>query len=78
MEAREVLANAGCTNIEHYSLVNNDGYTFEYANTKYDARHVRNVYGASVNFWEISFTSGERVKEDILKNIEETLNKNCR
>lgn len=39
---------------QKYSLVNNHGYSFENANYHVDIRHVLNVYGTPVNYWEIS------------------------
>jgi hypothetical protein len=37
-----------------YSLVNNYGYTFSIGQNRSDIRHNLNVYGASVDYWDIT------------------------
>lgn len=48
---KELLIKMGCENIEHYTLVNNTGYTFTRTDIKYDVRHWRNCYGAELDIW---------------------------
>ena len=43
----------GVTNIKHYLLVNNEGYTFEYRGFKFDLRHWRNCYGVAMNNYSL-------------------------
>lgn len=76
--AKEILAKYNCTDIEPYSLVSNSGVTFILDNVKYDARHWRNVYGADVNYWDITAVEGSTVKSDILDAIKNELNSICR
>ena len=71
-----VILNNGGRNIEQYTLVNNDGYTFDLEGIRCDARHWRNVYGAEVNVWEIHLSDESKrpvVRETIIK-IEKELN----
>lgn len=50
-QIKQMLIEEGATEIEHYTLVNNDGFTFRHKNKRYDLRHWRNSYGASCDFW---------------------------
>lgn len=58
--------------LSQYTLVSNYGYIFEYKGKEYDARHWLNVYGASVNFWNIS-PLGEPLPSE-LSQMEDELN----
>ena len=73
---RDVILQNGFEIIKEYSLVNNDGYIVKINGNKYDLRHWRNVYGASVNFWEISRIQ-EQDKEKITELVNQ-MNKECR
>ena len=72
------MTKYNCTNIETYALGSNSGITFVLDNVKYDARHWRNVYGADVNYWDITAVEGSTVKSDILDAIKNELNSICR
>ena len=39
-----IIKKYGGYNIESYTLISNDGYTFKIGNYSYDARHWRNCY----------------------------------
>ena len=71
--AKEILSEYGCTNIQPYTLVNNSGLTFDYNEQHYDARHWRNVYGVSTNYWSIVGKKHDK----ILDRIEKDLNDKC-
>ena len=53
-EFKKQLENYGVTNFDYYSLINNYGYHFVYKGIRYDYRHILNVYGADVDFWELT------------------------
>lgn len=50
---QDALEYVGATDVEKYSLVNNYGYKFYKRGKKYDLQHWLNVYGSSVDYWEI-------------------------
>lgn len=50
----------GIEEVKHYTLINNEGYTFTKHGKKYDLRHWRNVYGAEVDFWSVGGNGTER------------------
>lgn len=52
-DERLLLEELGATNIESETLVNNYRYTFEYKDNKFTLAHILNVYGESVDFWEL-------------------------
>lgn len=52
-EQKEQLQNAGAENIKHYTLVNNDGYSFFKNEVVFDLRH-----WGSIDFWTISSVNG--------------------
>ena len=56
----ELLKEAGAQEVEHYTLINNDGYTFNKGGKKYDMRHWINMYGGDVDFWSIGGNGTER------------------
>ena len=71
----DIIKKYGGSNIKTYTLVNNDGYTFELDNCKCDARHWRNCYGAEMNSFDVTATGD--VTEDIrtkINNIQKELN----
>ena len=53
-EFKEYLASKGVEDFKGYTLINNYGYTFKYKGVKYDLRHVLNVYGADVDWWDLT------------------------
>ncbi len=57
-DQEKLLIEAGCENVRPYTLINNYGFTFTKNGTKYDLRHWQNVYGAEVDFWDISGLKG--------------------
>lgn len=65
------LEESGCENINDYSLINNYGFTFKKKGNRYDLRHWLNVYGASVDFWEIHALDTKESFEG--KTLEEAL-----
>ena len=50
---KAMLESKNVTNIKHYTLVNNSGYTFEYKGVKFDLRHWRNCYGVEMNCYSL-------------------------
>lgn len=48
------LQQAGCTNIEGYTLVSNYGYTFLKGGVKYDLRYWENCYGVYGGGWSVN------------------------
>mgnify|MGYP003305663904 CR=1 FL=1 len=66
-DQEKALIEAGCENVKGYVLVNNYGFTFTKNGTKYDLRHWLNVYGADVDYWDISHVKGT------FKSFEEAL-----
>ena len=39
---------------ESYTLINNYGWAWNFNGYRYDLRHVLNVYGCEVDFWDLS------------------------
>lgn len=48
-----LLKEAGCTNIEQYTLVSNYGYTFSKGGVEYDLRYWENCYGVYGGGWSL-------------------------
>lgn len=64
----EIIQKYGATDIEDYTLVNNDGFTCTLGGARFDARHWRNVYGVDVNYYDI--TGGDALpKDDSAENV---------
>ena len=53
-EEKEMLERFGCKDIEYTSLVNNYFISFTYNESRFTIEHILNVYGASVDYWELS------------------------
>lgn len=75
---KEVIIKHGGNVVDEYVLVNNDGYIFELEGNRYDARHWRNVYGVTVNYYTISIIGGNKEYDERIQNtidlIDEELN----
>lgn len=74
---RDIIKRHGGTNIEHYDLINNEGYTFNIGVVRVDARHWRNCYGADVNFWSVlnsNYNTDDITIVKAMKDIESELN----
>lgn len=56
-QEKQMLIDIGCEDIEYTSLVNNYYFSFTYKDRRYTIEHILNVYGAEVDFWEISTPS---------------------
>ena len=72
---KEIILESGLEIVREYSLVNNYGYIIKLNNQEYDLRHWLNVYGASVNYWDVS--SKSRASEEdriILEQLEKKMN----
>lgn len=54
---REILETFGCKEIEYTNLVNNYFISFTYKEKRFTVEHILNVYGAVVDFWELSTLS---------------------
>lgn len=50
----KTLTDFGCEDVEYTNLVNNYFISFTYNQKRYTAEHILSVYGASVDFWELS------------------------
>ena len=74
---KDILLKYNCTNLNRYSLVNNNGWTFDLNGNNYDVRHWKNIYGVQVNYWKID-TSADDINIDILNRIVKDLNENCK
>lgn len=68
-----IFAKYNCTDLDYYVLVNNTGCAFTLNSHRYDARHWRNIYGVSVNRWEILSSDGG-VKDQTIQQLEQELN----
>ena len=72
-----IIKKYGGTNIEHYTLINNDGYVFKIGDISLDARHWRNWYGMECNKWLVNVTNynvdDSNIREAVI-NIEKELN----
>ena len=72
---KKMLLKHGATNLNFYMLINNDGFNFELNGVKYDLRHFRNIYGASVNYFKIvSGINKDDANADELRRIENDAN----
>lgn len=67
-EEREMLEKFGCKNIVIDLLVNNYFITFEYDYREYKIEHILNVYGSSVDYWELKDKSYNTL-EELLNSI---------
>ena len=75
--AKDIVERYGCTFVDSYCLINNSGIVFTLDGIKYDARHWRNVYGVSTNFWDIMLIGGGKIENETIKAIEKELNEKC-
>lgn len=53
-QEKQMLIDFGCKDIEYTSLVNNYFISFTYKEKRFTIEHILNVYGAEVDYWEIS------------------------
>lgn len=53
-EELELIKAFGGEDVETTNLVNNYYISFTYNNKRYIAEHILSVYGASVDYWEVS------------------------
>ena len=53
-QERKLLEAFGCEEIEYTNLVNNYFISFTYNESRFTIEHILNVYGASVDYWELS------------------------
>ena len=51
---RQMLIDFGCEDIEYTNLVNNYFISFTYKEKRFTIEHILNVYGAEVDYWELS------------------------
>ena len=65
----------GVTNIKHYLLVNNEGYTFEYRGFKFDLRHWRNCYGVEMNNYSLMSNATPQNYESWIQEFMNVINK---
>lgn len=75
---KEVMGKYNLEIVKTYTLINNDGIIFKLNNKEYDARHLRNIYGAEVDYYEITPLNEYKPTEEEKKTLEaikEDLNK---
>ena len=75
---REVILNNNFEIVKEYSLVNNYGYIVKVNNNEYDLRHWRNIYGAEINYWEISGKVASEEDKNKLIELQKEMNEYCR
>ena len=68
---KNTLENLGVTNISIEVLANNYIYKFDFNNKRYTLAHILNIYGESVDFWEL-YTPSNTVKE--FNTLEQAIN----
>jgi hypothetical protein len=62
------LIDFGASKIEYHQLVNNYHIKFIYNNKRYVIAHILNVYGESVDYWELDDKVFENL-DDLLENL---------
>lgn len=72
---KTLLESKNVTNIKHYILVNNDGFTFEYKGFKFDLRHWVNVYGVETNFYSLMNNATPENWQEWIKDFTNQINK---